>query len=1079
MRIDKISITNIASLQGSHHIDFNEVSSTSSLFAITGKTGSGKSTILNCISLALYGSTYKTSITSIDYITLGTEQGEIEVFYSIGNKTYKANWKLRVRKKNGEALKKPLLNRANYEVSPTGIETAIEALPEELIGLNFKQFCKTSILNQGQFAEFLMSKFTERKEILEKLYDGENLEKLNIKLKEKIKITKEEEEKYAHQVKGLTEALESDILSPKELENLNQEVQNNLKLSQKLIEVGKTAQDILDLQETIHTNQNRLEGVKQQHKQEKENFIHSSKTRDHIQDEREKIQAILEKRKPFLLKAIEKIQELRNIQKQKGKIEQDINKNQQKLSENEIRLKEYKNEILNSEQRVQKAYELYPFFENIDHNLFKRSYEAFLEIKSFLPKLEKESLNKNSSLQELQEAKHKLKETNNDIKLEIEQLEKDVRDFDKSMNTETLFKLKKNSERLENIRSSHSKSLAQKKDLMASIQDHTKEYEFCKSQLEIETLKLSNLEKEIQLNRALADINLLIEKSKEGGHCILCGTEHSSDFQYPEKNLDQSIFNDRENKRQKVQELNLQVNKFQEVKNKEELKLAHIESLLNQENEEKNILENEILNIIDKPLTHDSVQTFIKDLEDKIKLTEAKNEKLLILKNQYTNNLNREEETKKEIDKKSSEYETIREQIKIKNEELNFLETRYAIFSQTVDEVKKVNNYKEKLQQIINELNFLNQNTVIIEKSVQEITTDIKNLNQENTSLTDKIILLETYIADNNIPEDPSSELESLETNLSDMTLKLTNANNDLKIIEIRLAELRSKIDGYIEQINQTELFLKTTFVDLREKSTKLTELKYPSEVSKIKEINLKFTQLHLEELHQEVFTETLSEFENLLNHFKDYNQMKRDQFVREENKTNTHAINQKKIQKLKLEIDKIHSELEKLENLYSLIGKDEFRNYVLSIIENNLLEQTNAELNLLCQGRYILGQTNKSNKMASEFIVIDNFRDGMSRKVATLSGGETFLVSLAMAMALAELTRGKTQVDSLFIDEGFGTLDSDSINEVYELLQSIQNSGKQIGIISHVSDLTNRIPVNIFLKKNQQGISDISVLLN
>ena len=83
------------------------------------------------------------------------------------------------------------------------------------------------------------------------------------------------------------------------------------------------------------------------------------------------------------------------------------------------------------------------------------------------------------------------------------------------------------------------------------------------------------------------------------------------------------------------------------------------------------------------------------------------------------------------------------------------------------------------------------------------------------------------------------------------------------------------------------------------------------------------------------------------------------------------------------------------------------------------------------------------------------------------------------MAMALAELTRGKTQVDSLFIDEGFGTLDSDSINEVYELLQSIQNSGKQIGIISHVSDLTNRIPVNIFLKKNQQGISDISVLLN
>ena len=102
-----------------------------------------------------------------------------------------------------------------------------------------------------------------------------------------------------------------------------------------------------------------------------------------------------------------------------------------------------------------------------------------------------------------------------------------------------------------------------------------------------------------------------------------------------------------------------------------------------------------------------------------------------------------------------------------------------------------------------------------------------------------------------------------------------------------------------------------------------------------------------------------------------------------------------------------------------------------------------------------------------------------MSRKVSTLSGGETFLVSLAMALALAELTRGQTEIDSLFIDEGFGTLDSDSIDEVFELLEAIQHSGKQIGIISHVQNLTSRIGININLNKSSEGSSKVDILYN
>ncbi|MBT4791921.1 MAG: hypothetical protein HON90_10145, partial [Halobacteriovoraceae bacterium] len=172
-------------------------------------------------------------------------------------------------------------------------------------------------------------------------------------------------------------------------------------------------------------------------------------------------------------------------------------------------------------------------------------------------------------------------------------------------------------------------------------------------------------------------------------------------------------------------------------------------------------------------------------------------------------------------------------------------------------------------------------------------------------------------------------------------------------------------------------------------------------------------------------------------------------------------------------------AEQKKLQDLYLVIGKDEFRNFVLAMLENLLIEQTNQELKKLCQGRYRIIQTNKKNKMASEFVIVDYFCDGQSRKVSTLSGGETFLVSLAMALALAELTRGHTQIDSLFIDEGFGTLDSESIQEVLELLVNIQNSGKQVGIISHIKELTSRIPVNIKLDKNHKGFSEVSILVN
>ena len=88
-------------------------------------------------------------------------------------------------------------------------------------------------------------------------------------------------------------------------------------------------------------------------------------------------------------------------------------------------------------------------------------------------------------------------------------------------------------------------------------------------------------------------------------------------------------------------------------------------------------------------------------------------------------------------------------------------------------------------------------------------------------------------------------------------------------------------------------------------------------------------------------------------------------------------------------------------------------------------------------------------------------------------------MVSLAMALGLAEMTRGQAEIDSLFIDEGFGTLDQDSLEDVLDMLQQIQTRGLMVGIISHIKTLTNALPVNLVLNKRQDGTSSISLLLN
>lgn len=185
-------------------------------------------------------------------------------------------------------------------------------------------------------------------------------------------------------------------------------------------------------------------------------------------------------------------------------------------------------------------------------------------------------------------------------------------------------------------------------------------------------------------------------------------------------------------------------------------------------------------------------------------------------------------------------------------------------------------------------------------------------------------------------------------------------------------------------------------------------------------------------------------------------------------------ADNRQRQQALMAEIEQASLQVEDWGYLNALIGSkegDKFRKFAQGLTLDNLVWLANHQLTRL-HGRYLL-QRKASD--ALELEVVDTWQADAVRDTRTLSGGESFLVSLALALALSDLVSHKTRIDSLFLDEGFGTLDSETLDAALDALDALNATGKTIGVISHVEAMKERIPVQIKVKKiNGLGYSKL-----
>lgn len=337
----------------------------------------------------------------------------------------------------------------------------------------------------------------------------------------------------------------------------------------------------------------------------------------------------------------------------------------------------------------------------------------------------------------------------------------------------------------------------------------------------------------------------------------------------------------------------------------------------------------------------------------------------------------------------------------------------------------------------------------------------------------------------------------NIEQEISGWTTKITQSVAQISGLNARLTETKDKLqlgtsekivkkeeldfiiaNENLESIEQLKSFIlnEETAKEFRRKNTKLNE-----GAARLSETGKTLTKELKELLEKDDNSETMDSLAESFNLAKTkWNELsfklgditgslKKDAETREKQKIFLEELNSLK------------KDLALWKSMNDLIGDstgNKFSNFVQDLTLEQLIGFANKRL-LEFSDRYLLDiPTAEEAEKSDTLKIFDKYMGNARRSVRTLSGGETFLVSLAMAFALSDIASRNVKIESLFIDEGFGTLDPETLDQAITILEKMQNEGdKSVGVISHVSALKERITAQIKLEKSSLGYSTIDIV--
>lgn len=1068
MKILKLKISNITSLRGEHILPLHQLIGDDGLFAITGPTGSGKSSLLTAISLALYGTGHKTKLNAQDYISTNAPEGSVALDFAHQGSVYTATWACRLVGSRGRRLKQPQIERQLYKD-----QVPQELSAQDVLGLSFDQFNKTVILNQGEFARFLTSPFTERKKILEKLYDGENLSELTKRLSQEIKELRSQQEHFQSMASALMPMTEEQYQSAHQELHATEghllELEGRSTLLGHLIKqlegMRTLTRDLIKNQER-QAKQTRELGLREKeyyqaelsYHQQREHFAQFTQQQKSQRPQIEKILA-LKHRETFLKE---------QLTIQQGQIDEQVKTLKQLTQDGQVqqgRQRELEHSLQKiSEQWVQESTLISSAEQAPPPELAARLRElesAWQELCSSKRQLSELMQKRNELVQKGQQIKEQLESL--PTQLPLEQVEVEIKNTQQA-----LFQLK---EQQTAISETQTKllTIGQEKDRLE------------KSLPEIEQ-KAIYWEREWQVCQAEQKAyyrQLFSHQAHQSGVCPVC--EQKTEVHHLADHQDQHIPEQRE------------------VEVLKHYREGHAQLVQAQGQLQQMITE------------QTQLQTLLKKSQDQIKqLNEAATlKKLEELEQQKQRSRERERtalQLEERLENSRKHYREHCEQIERRQK---LLQERTSELNQLMEafchelELQGQKSEEQRINQIRKVLELWRQRAHLSVTLTPLVEQGQKN--QEHQALTQQRILRLQEEREQRQQEHHrvTSEQVGLFTELNAVFTpfykeglprpELVSFSQDMDQWHTLFEEKVREAERHYQELSQTRQQHQQLILQLKDQEAEAirtfihhqAQLPPPSEFHQLPQsiqTSLKKLQAvlpedlirDLEKLHESL--ELI--FERELNPFSD--QLKKTERSARERIHELRAalkLYEQKLQERKtheLAAKECERGLDLKQRLAQVLERDQFRNYALGIIEAELIALTNHELAKMCEGRYGLRTT--TTHLGQDFMIVDSWSEGQERKVETLSGGETFLVSLAMALSLAEMSRGQSEIDCFFIDEGFGSLDPDSLEDVLDVLHSIRSRGKQLGLISHVQELTERIPIVIKLKKSLPGASELSL---
>jgi exonuclease SbcC len=1027
----ELTMTAFGPYQGETKVDFRKFYK-QGLFLICGDTGAGKTTIFDAITYALYdetsGMNRKVDMLRSDYADI-TVPTKVTLLFSHKKKEYTVERTISFRKgeKRTQKIEASLfLPEKEVVTGKTNVTKAINAL----LGVDYQQFKQLSMIAQGEFLDLLFAKSDERGEVFRKIFNTDFYKQMSDILKERANKIREDERKLRERELQFLEGVSLREDSPyyeEMTEYLKKkseyEIGEALDCLKKIIELDKVKEELLGGEETFHEQEKQKVLVKlQEVKAYKENL----EKLEVLEEE----QKVLLQKKPEIELLKERLKRLELIRVKLIPIERELEgftiqerQMQERLDKNLKDLIHYKEVYQKDKERLVLC--------KAEGDKREEQQRELTDLEKMLPKYERANLLKNGLIEGKQYRKQ--------LTARAEDMDKALLKYSEHLLMKKNFLL--STKDIDTSIVICETNQRREEEHLAFVQENKKRVEELKLSLQkIEDIRLSYKDKLSRWNEGAKryqeyrsrffanQAGILAEDLEEGKECPVCGSVHHpkkavleegglSEEKLKELEAEEERYH-REFEVQKEalsnaqnchKSLYKQLTEIEELKRCEEIEdIAAV--LENQEIQVKKFLDTYVLQVEQLRMQkseREKAETEIRVLEEKKEKVEQEKADLL------------KEEGKVELKLVSlqTEYDTLTGELHYKNVDV-IEETRKHL-------KKELKDYNEQLELLEKNYDtsykkYINAST--LQKEYEEQLPIIKNSVQEREEIFEKALINHGFTS-----KDDYKELS--------------------KYVEL-YEEWKVKIDKYEKKIQSNKIIYKTLYKQMG-KCDIIEEEAYNSK---------------MEQYNQEISR------------------------IRNDKKSITYEItNNSEIYKnlYKLEKEKSASALYRmsLKELSdtangNLSGRSKvtFERYVQTAYFKMIVAEANKRLEIMSEGRFeLLIREESSNKLQQSGLDLNvyDYNTGKARTVKSLSGGEAFKAALSLALGLSDVIQsfaGGIEIDTMFIDEGFGALDSESLEQAISILSTLTKGNRLVGIISHVSELRERIEEQIVIKKGIDG---------